>query len=61
MANKIQKKKCSRCDGCGQIADDEEGTPWIAWLNLPLKSSLAVLSGLVKPIECPDCKGMGEI
>jgi len=55
-----QKKKCARCEGCGQIADDEEGTPWSAWLSLPLKSSLAVLMGMVKPIKCPDCKGMGE-
>jgi len=55
-----QKKKCPRCDGCGQIANDEEGAPWTAWLELPLKSSLAVLSGEVEPIECPDCKGLGK-
>ena len=56
-----QKKKCVRCDGCGQIANDEEGTPWTAWLELPLKSSAAVLCGLVEPVECPDCKGTGEV
>jgi hypothetical protein len=51
--------KCEQCDGCGKIADSEDGEPWSAWLSLPLKSSFAVLNGLVKPIECPACKGSG--
>lgn len=51
--------KCGRCDGCGRIADTEEGEPWTSWLELPLQSSAAVLMGIVNPIPCPDCGGTG--
>jgi hypothetical protein len=53
-------EKCTRCDGCGQIANSEDGEPWTAWASLPLHSSLAVVAGIVKPIPCPDCKGTGK-
>jgi hypothetical protein len=46
---------CSRCDGCGMLADSKDGEPWSSWMNLPLKSSAAVVFGVVKPIPCPDC------
>lgn len=55
-----RSNKCGRCDGCGKIANDDDGTPWKYWLEIPLQSSLAVLAGLVKPIECPECTGTGE-
>jgi hypothetical protein len=51
---------CEKCDGCGQVANSDDQEPWTAWLKLPLESSLAVLVGLVKPIECPTCKGTGQ-
>lgn len=51
---------CERCDGCGKIADSDEGEPWTAWENLPPGSDLAVQMGLVKPITCPKCGGTGE-
>ena len=51
--------KCPKCDGCGQIADDEDQTPWKFWQELPAKSAAAVFLGLVKPIVCPACKGTG--
>ena len=51
--------KCTRCEGCGKIADTEEGEPWIAWACLPLGSDAAVRMGIVKPIECPQCHGIG--
>lgn len=51
---------CGRCDGCGKIADGEEGAPWSVWESMPLKSSAAVLLGIVKPITCPDCGGTGK-
>ncbi len=38
--------ECLRCEGCGKV-DDGDGAPWIAWLSLPLKSSAAVLMGIV--------------
>jgi hypothetical protein len=53
-------EKCLRCDGCGKIADSEDGEPWISWTNLPLHSSMAVLMGIVKPITCPSCGGTGK-
>ncbi len=50
-------EKCNKCDGCGEVANTEEQEPWIAWLSLPLRSSAAVLSGIVFAIPCPECKG----
>jgi len=52
--------KCSRCDGCGQIATDDDGSPWSFWVALPPEAKLAVAGGLVKPIPCPVCGGTGE-
>ena len=54
-------KECPRCAGCGQIANDDEGTPWKYWLELPIKSAHAVIGGIVKPILCPVCKGKGKV
>lgn len=47
---------CSTCLGEGQIANDDERTPWSAWASLPPGSDLAVRLGLVYPIPCPDCQ-----
>ena len=52
--------KCTRCDGCGRIANSEDGEPWATWENLRPVSQ-AVESGLVSPIECPDYGGSGEV
>ena len=46
---------CTRCDGCGRIADSEDGEPWTFWTSLPVSSAAAMLLGLVKPIPCPKC------
>jgi hypothetical protein len=53
--------KCDRCLGSGKIANTEEGEPWSHWENLPLRDAQAVLIGLVKPVDCPKCKGIGSI
>ena len=53
--------KCSTCAGCGKVADTEAREPWSDWLKLPFASALAVRLGLVKPIECSDCKGIGSL
>ena len=50
---------CDRCDGCGQIADSDEGEAWWTWATLPVPSNMAVTMGVVKPIPCPDCDGTG--
>ncbi|MFN3005124.1 hypothetical protein [Mycolicibacterium wolinskyi] len=52
-------KDCRKCVGDGQIANDDDGTPWSAWANLPPGADLAVRMGLVRPVQCPDCKGTG--
>lgn len=51
---------CGRCDGCGKIADSDEGEPWSMWEALPAQAKAAVVLGIVKPIECPDCGGTGK-
>lgn len=51
---------CTKCDGCGRIANDDEGTPWSFWESLPIRSGAAVLMGLVRPIPCPRCNGSGD-
>ncbi len=56
----IKAKKCQRCEGCGQIANDDEGSPWKRWAALPLESAVAVQMGVIHPVPCPDCGGTGE-
>jgi len=53
-------EKCMKCDGCGKVANTEEQESWLVWMNMPLKSSGAVISGLVKPMICPECDGTGK-
>lgn len=56
----MSKDDCQRCEGCGQIADSEEGEPWSDWMALPVSAAFAVVSGLVKPVPCPSCRGSGK-
>jgi hypothetical protein len=51
---------CPCCRGCGQLADSDDREPWTDWTALPLKSSDAILLGLVKPIPCDECGGSGR-
>lgn len=60
VVERLAQKPCTRCDGCGRLADTVAGEPWSVWLDLPLKSSLAVLAGLVHPVPCPACDGTGR-
>lgn len=55
------QKMCERCDGCGKIANSKDGEAWTHWENLPPGSDLAVKVGLVKPIPCPRCGGVGLV
>lgn len=50
---------CTNCEGCGRVADSESGEPWTHWLTLPLGSAAAVITGIVKPKHCPECRGLG--
>ena len=51
--------KCMTCDGCGKVANDDEGTPWTYWAELPPGADIAVRLGIVKPQTCPACGGDG--
>lgn len=57
----VRQMPCPKCEGCKQIANDEEGSPWSRWANLPPGSDVAVKAGIVKPIDCPVCDGKGEV
>lgn len=50
---------CERCEGCGKIANSEQGEPWTAWESLSPGEDLAVKMGVVKPLPCPSCNGLG--
>lgn len=52
---------CPRCEGCGQLASTPDREPWTAWENLPPGSDLAVVAGLVKPIQCDECDGTKQV
>jgi C4-type Zn-finger protein len=52
--------ECPTCAGCGKIANDDEGTPWKYWAELPSPSNLAVTLGIVVPLPCPVCGGTGK-
>lgn len=50
--------KCSQCLGWKRV-DDGEQQSWKYWAELPEQSKVAIKIGLVKPVECPLCKGTG--
>lgn len=50
---------CRKCDGCGRVANTEDEEPWTAWEQLPEQSKAAIRMGLVKPMTCPSCDGVG--
>lgn len=51
---------CTRCQGWKRIDNGSEGISWKYWAELPAGSDIAVKLGIVKPIECPRCKGSGQ-
>ena len=50
---------CQKCYGWKRVANTDEMESWKYWAELPVQSAVAVAMGLVKPIECPHCKGTG--
>ncbi len=48
-------RPCPTCHGCGQIANDDDSSPWSYWQQLPPGSDLAVRLGLIFPLPCPAC------
>lgn len=51
---------CPRCNGCGQLANDDDETPWWHWESLPEPSKMAIHLGIVRPVDCPACNGSGK-
>ena len=56
----LESDRCTKCDGCGQIAYSEGQEPWSYWENLPTQCRAAVECGIIKPITCPKCNGTGK-
>lgn len=54
-------RACSRCEGCGRLADTDDREPWVAWTSLPLEAQVAVHLGIVKPVPCDVCGGTGRV
>ncbi len=58
----MSEHQCLTCNGEGNTDNNEdlaERSPWSYWVNLPVKSALAVILGVVKPTTCYSCKGTG--
>lgn len=51
---------CKKCLGWKRVADSDDGESWKYWAELPAASAIAVTLGIVKPVECPRCKGTGK-
>ena len=49
---------CSRCEGCGQIANTPDGEPWTAWAALSPGLAAVVRAGIVQAIPCPACTAL---
>lgn len=54
-APNLDYAKCQKCGGCGQIASDDDQSPWAVWEALPPGSDIAVRLGWVVPLPCPEC------
>lgn len=59
IIERLAAMPCRNCQGCGRIANSEDGEPWVQWESLPEESQSAIKLGIVKPIECPDCNATG--
>jgi hypothetical protein len=51
---------CTKCDGCGEVADTEDQEPWTLWDALPEICRSAVMLGIVRAVTCPACNGTGK-
>lgn len=49
---------CQQCLGWKRVSDGDK-ISWKYWAELSPPSNIAVLLGIVKPVECPRCHGTG--
>lgn len=47
---------CPRCEGCGEVGDDERQRPWT---RVQQEEPAAVEAGEITATDCPDCGGTG--
>lgn len=52
---------CEACEGCGQVANDEDSTPWIFWEKLRKLNNTVVRDNMVRPLKCEACGGTGKV
>jgi hypothetical protein len=52
--------RCRQCLGWKRVANSDDGESWKYWAELAPPSNLAVMLGVVQPVECPRCKGTGK-
>lgn len=50
---------CIQCLGWKRVDNGEHAQSWKYWAGLPEQSKFAIRTGLVKPVVCPHCKGIG--
>jgi hypothetical protein len=60
-------EECAECAGCGAVSD-EAGSDPMPWTEVAKKIAdgddrlqMAVEDGIVKPAECPACRGQGVV
>lgn len=51
---------CRHCLGWKKIANSTDGESWKYWAELPSPENLAVVIGVVFPVDCPRCQGTGK-
>ena len=51
---------CRHCLGWKKIANSDDGESWKYWAELSSPENLAVVLGVVFPIDCPRCQGTGK-
>ena len=55
-----QEVVCPTCQGCGKVANSNDGEPWTVWEKLSPGADLAVRAGIIYAVTCPRCGGSGS-
>jgi len=55
----MSKKICDRCDGCGRVATDENGTPWSHLVGSSDQEFYHIGDVTLWAVTCGKCCGTG--